>query len=299
MKPKPSWASPRVSGASSDGVAVSRFAGDVFGVALMPWQTEALTIALQTAEGRRLFRDVTVTVPRQQGKTTLLLMLALWTLLGGDGRRVVYAAQSRIAARQKLLSGWWPAVRASGVGDRFSVFRANGSEALQCDNGSELVLMSSDEHGGHGETADLVILDECWSYPDDRVEMSARPMMSTRSDAQLWAVSTAGSAGDSWWWDRLAAARTCAELGMPDGQCLIEYSASPEADPFDEKGWGAFMPALGRTVAVESLRADLAGMGPGPFSRAYMNRRPSIEGEGWAVISRDVWEAARWDGANG
>jgi phage terminase large subunit-like protein len=159
--------------------------------------------------------------------------------------------------------------------------------------------MSSDEHGGHGETADLVILDECWAYPDNRVEMSARPMMSTRPNAQLWAVSTAGTAPDSWWWDRLDAARTCAELAMPSGQCLIEYSASPEADPFDEKGWRVFMPALGHTIEAESLRQDLDGMGPVQFSRAYMNRRPSIEGEGWSVIPKDVWEAARWDGADG
>lgn len=156
--------------------------------------------------------------------------------------------------------------------------------------------MSSDEHGGHGETADLVILDECWSYPDARVEMSARPMMSTRPNAQLWAVSTAGKSEASWWWERLAAARTCAELAMPSGQCLIEYSADDDADPFDEALWPVFMPALGLTVHLESLRADLSGMKPGPFSRAYMNRRPTAEGEGWAVISRDVWESAKWEG---
>ena len=225
MKARPSWASPRVAGAGTDGPEVSRFARETLEIPLMPWQTEALTLALQRSpDGRHLFRDATVTVPRQSGKTTLVLVLALWTLLGDEGRRVVYAAQSRIAARQKLLSGWWPAVRACGVGDRFTIFRANGSEALMCDNGSELVLMSSDEHGGHGETADLVILDECWSYPDNRVEMSARPMMSTRPDAQLWAVSTAGKAEDSWWWDRLDAAprlrRAGDALGAVPGRVL-------------------------------------------------------------------------------
>ena len=55
---------------------------------------------------------------------------------------------------------------------------------------------------------------------------------------------------------------------MPSGQCLVEFSASTDADPFDEAGWGVFMPALGRTVAVESLRQDLAGMGLLPSSAA-------------------------------
>lgn len=295
MTATPSWASPVVPGASSDGAGVARFAAEALGVPLMPWQVDALAIALQSSEGRRLYRDVTITVPRQSGKTTLVLALALWTMLGGDDRRCVYAAQSRIAARQKLLSTWWPAVRRSAVGDRFSIFRANGSEALMCDNGSELVLMSSDEHGGHGEVADLVVLDECWSFPDGRVEQAARPMMSTKPHGQLWAVSTAGKADDSWWWTRLAGARTCADLAMPEGQALIEYSAPDDADPFDVDGWSTFMPALGITVEAATLRHDLDAMGPGPFSRAYLNRRPSPEGEGWALIPRDVWEAARDD----
>jgi hypothetical protein len=214
----------------------------------------------------------------------------------GPDRRVVYGAQSKIAARQKLLSTWWPAVRRSPLADEFTIHRANGAEALRCDNGSELVLLSAEESTGHGETADLVFLDEAWTAPDDgRIETAARPMLATKPDGQLWALSTAGSSQSTWWWDRLAAARTCAELGMPDGHCLVEWSAADDADPLDPATWWGCMPALGHTITEATVRSDLGGMGPVQFSRSYLNRRPTADDEGWRLISREAWEAARDD----
>jgi phage terminase large subunit-like protein len=261
----------------------------------MPWQRDTLGVALQARRGRRLFRDCTVSTPRQSGKSTLMLALAAWAMCSAPGARVVYAAQSRAAAAPKVLRGWWPVVRDSPLGDQFSVCRANGHEALRHVNGSELVLMSGVEHSGHGEVADLVILDEVWSYPDDRYEQAARPMLSTKANGQLWCLSTAGGVAESWWWDRLAAARTCAELAMPDGHCLVEYSAPDDADPFDERVWRSCMPALGHTIAVETIRGELTVMGPVKFARPYLNRRPSADDAGWRVIPKDVWEAARDD----
>ena len=289
-----SWISPRVPGAGTDGPVVAAFTREQLGVKLMPWQRDALGVALQHRRGRRLYRDVTVTVPRQSGKSTLILALAVWTMTTGPDRRVVYGAQSKIAARQKLLRTWWPAVARSPLADQFTIHRANGAEALRCANGSELVLLSAEESTGHGETADLVFLDEAWTAPDERIETAARPMLATIPNGQLWALSTAGSSQSTWWWDRLAAARTCAELGMPDGHALVEWSAADGADPFDPAVWRACMPALGHTITEATVRADLAGMGVQQFSRSYLNRRPTDDDEGWHVVSREDWEAAQW-----
>jgi hypothetical protein len=73
---------------------------------------------------------------------------------------------------------------------------------------------------------------------------------------------------------------------------LIEYSAPDDADLFDETVWWSCMPALGQTISVESIRADLASMGPEQFSRAYLNRRPSVDDTGWRIIPKDIWLAA-------
>jgi phage terminase large subunit-like protein len=285
------WISPRVRGARTDGPAVAAFARDQLGIRLLPWQRAALDVALQHRRGRRLYRDVTVTVPRQSGKSTLILAVAMWTMSTTPDSRVVYAAQSKVSARQKLLRGWWPVVHRSPLAGDWSIFRANGSEAMRCSNGSELVLLSGEESTGHGETADVVFLDESWSAPDDRLEIAARPMLATKANGQLWAASTAGTGRPSWWWDRLDAARTCAQLALPDGHCLIEWSAPPDADPLDEAVWEACMPALNRTISLDTVRADAGRVDQ--FRRSWLNQRPGADDEGWAVIPRDVWEAAQ------
>src|SRR6478735_12534651 len=105
MVAEPRYASPRVPGAGADGPAVVKFARDELRIRLMRWQRDALTVALQRRAGRRLFRDVTVTVPRQSGKSTLVLVLAVWLMTSAPRRRGVYPAQARVSARQKLLRG--------------------------------------------------------------------------------------------------------------------------------------------------------------------------------------------------
>jgi hypothetical protein len=56
------------------------------------------------------------------------------------------------------------------------------------------------------------------------------------------------------------------------------------------------MPGLGRLTDVETVRADLAGMGVQEFRRAYLNLwTDTTDQDDWSVFNRDVWEAARDD----
>jgi hypothetical protein len=59
------------------------------------------------------------------------------------------------------------------------------------------------------------------------------------------------------------------------------------------------MPALGRTVSVEAIRADLdsmAGSGKlGEFRRAYLNQWLDSIPDEWLVIPRDTWMGLRAD----
>jgi phage terminase large subunit-like protein len=206
---------------------------------------------------------------------------------------VLYSAQNRAAARRKLLHTWWPRLARSPLAERFQLFRGFGAEMLSCDNGSRLELLSATESAGHGETTDLVIVDEAWVHPDATVEQAVRPTMSTRPDAQLWAMSTAGTAKSVWWRGKLDSGRAGAELGVTDGVCLLEWTADADADPTDEATWWATMPALGRLTDVATVRADLANMALAEWKRAFLNLWPDESAEGWAVISRDVWEASR------
>jgi hypothetical protein len=53
------------------------------------------------------------------------------------------------------------------------------------------------------------------------------------------------------------------------------------------------MSALGRTVTVQTAAADLASMRLREWRRAYANQWPDETDDGWQVISRDPWMAAR------
>ena len=117
-----------------------------------------LDVALEHQRGHLVYRDVWVSVPRQAGKSTLVLVLILYRLLAAPCH-AVYGAQTRLAARQKLLDDWWPMLRRSPLSKLFDVSRATGQEALHAlgGTGSRCRVVSSDEHGVHGATVSVRI----------------------------------------------------------------------------------------------------------------------------------------------
>src|SRR6266545_2852317 len=193
----PRWATPRTRRRTL-GPQVAAVARQL-GFQLLPWQRRVLAVGLERAGARPAYRDVLVSVPRQSGKSSLALALIVWRLLSEPDQLVLYSAQNRAAARRKLLHTWWPRIRRSPLASRFELFRGFGAEGLSADNGSRLELLSATESAGHGETTDLVVVDEAWVHQDATVEQSTRPTMATRADAQLWAMSTAGTAKSVWW----------------------------------------------------------------------------------------------------
>jgi phage terminase large subunit-like protein len=270
---------------------VAKVAGDL-GLPLLPWQRLVLSTALERSGRRPAYRDVLVSICRQQGKSSMALALIIHRLLDAPDQLVLYSAQSRVAARRKLLHSWWPRIVRSPMSPRFKLFRGFGNEALFCDNGSRLELLSATESAGHGESVDLAIIDEAWTHADASVEQSVRPTMLTRRDAQLWVLSTAGTPKSTWWRSKLDAGRTSAELGVTSGVCLVEWAALPDDDPTDEQVWRANMPALGRLVDVETVRADLANMPIAEFKRSALNLWSDEAAEGWRVVDKALWEAS-------
>ena len=138
----PRWASPRTRRrtAGRDVAAVAK----QLGLTLLPWQRQVLDVALERAGRRPAYRDCVVSVPRQSGTSTLALSLMVWRMLETPGARVLYSAQTRSAAREKLLSSWWPRLAHSPLGDRVTLFRGFGSETITCDNGSTLLIAECD-----------------------------------------------------------------------------------------------------------------------------------------------------------
>jgi phage terminase large subunit-like protein len=275
----------------SYGSAVAATA-EALGFRFMTWQAMVAGAALEHTGSQLAYRNVAIGTPRQSGKSSLVLALIAYRMLATPGQTVVYAGQTRLAARRKLFDVWWPKLRRSRLRELFTLDRATGAEALRCANGSSMTLLSTDEGAGHGETLDLAVLDECWKL-EASSEQAVRPAMATRANAQLWTLSTAGTERSVFWRSKVDQGRAVAQLGVTEGLYYAEWSAADDIDLTDPATWPAFMPALGHTISTETVAKDLAAMPLPEWRRAYANQWPDESLEGWKLIPRATWEASR------
>ena len=105
------------------------------GLHLLPWQRLVLSVALKQSRGRPAYRDVLISMPRQSGKSTLVLARIAWQMAGRPGSRILYGAQTRVAARQKMLATWRPMLSRAPLGEDLRLFRGFGNETIEHANG--------------------------------------------------------------------------------------------------------------------------------------------------------------------
>lgn len=265
---------------------------------MMPWQQHVADVALEVnpQTGRLAYRRVILTVPRQSGKTTLMLALFLHRMLGmGSPQVAAYGAQNGLDARMRLQREWHGVgPKPAGILQRSAVLRetytpswATGAEALLFHNGSRLQVVAGTEKSGHGQTLDLAMVDEAFAQRDGRLEQALSPAMITRPEPQLWLISTAGSPSDTWFRDKVERGRANVE-GL-DGLAFFEWSAPADADIHDRAAWRACMPGLGYTISEEAVAAEAQGMAPDEFRRAYLNQWVDRGADG--AFPLDLWNA--------
>jgi hypothetical protein len=249
----------------------------------MPWQRMVVDVALEIdpVSGRLAYDEVGLTVPRQSGKSTLILAKTVHrcsaTAFFGERQRVTYTAQTRIKAREKWEEDYVADLEAArGFRGRFRVNRPPGNEHIRFQNGSRFGIESSTEKAGHGGTLDEAFIDEAFAQVDHRLEQAFGPAMITRANKQLWWVSTAGWLdGSPYLQDKVAQGRKAVAQGRTRGLAYFEYSAPDDADPGDEATWLGCMPALGFTITLEAIRSEyVKALDAGrldDFKRAYLN----------------------------
>ncbi|WP_336627360.1 MULTISPECIES: terminase large subunit domain-containing protein [unclassified Microbacterium] len=274
----------------------------------MPWQQLVADVAgeIDPKTGLPVYREVVIFVPRQSGKTTLILSEMVhraWAF--GRPQLTRYAAQTGDDA----ISKWKEHVELLERTQFRKVFRTddvNGQRALIWSNGSRYTPTATTKRSGHGKTLDQGIIDEAFAQVDFRTEQAMRPAMLTRRDAQLIILSTAGDASSIFLNAKLEAnrERLMADPLAPSSTAYFEWSASPEDDPFDEDTWWRCMPALGRTIAPATIRADLDAMLADPregergFRRAYLNQTDYGVSRADPVFSPEDWRGSASDASS-
>lgn len=263
---------------SSMGFAVVEWASVVLKYPPDPWQRWLLIHGLELLpDGRPRFRTLVVEVARQNGKTTLLVILALWwqfvcevEMILGTSTKLDYARESwhksvRIAEACKVL--------AKHRGRRWTR-ESHGEEESWSATGSRYKISASNEEGGRSLTVDRLILDELRQHHDYSAWHAAVNAGNAVRNFQAWGITNAGTdrsvvlndlrdAGEAFikWVAEVGAGNVVTSLPAPAGDHrtgLFSWSCTDDADPLDPAAYAMANPNLGRRIELDTLTGAAA-----------------------------------------
>lgn len=237
---------------TSYGFAVIHFAATVLAQPLDPWQ-QWLVIHLgeMLEDGRPRFRQVLVIVARQNGKTHLCKVLALfwmfvekWPMVFGTSTNLEQAKEAWEAAVE--LAEAVPALAAKVAGKRIG----NGQQVVTTRHGSRYKIGAADRKGGRGKSIDRAIGDELREQRTWEAYQAAYNAMNARPRAQVVYITNMGEARsvvlNSLRGDALESIAADEPMLRPVG--LFEWSAAPGSHPMDVTAHAAANPQWGRRM---------------------------------------------------
>lgn len=269
----------------------------------MPWQRDLWDVQYELDEdGSLWYREGRITVPRQSAKTTSTLVRQVDRCINSErrgwGRRPVamFTAQHASDARDKIVNDWMPTVEASAwaQAEGFTCLRSNGREGFRWTNGARMGTFPPNQKGAHGDTLDLVDIDEAFAFDDNRVESGARPAMITRFSPQIVIQSTAGTTESLYFKGKVDDGRRRVEAGEDSHVLFVEYSIGPEDDIDNPEHWPRWMPALGYTISLKAVKLEWDAAQSSDDSKAEFYR---AYGNGWTVTTSQIIPAAKWAAA--
>lgn len=254
---------------------------------LLPWQKWFLIHALELLPGRDKvfrFRTVLLLVARQNGKTSVLVMLILWRMFTDGARMIIGAAQNLDVAEET----WSRVVEIAEAipeleAEIDKVSTGNGKMFIRLESRERYRPQAANRRGGRGWSGDLILLDELREQQNWDAWAAISKTTMARDRAQVYGVSNAGDAA-SVVLRHLRKMAIAAINGEPmDGMeevddedaaeflregtiGLFEWSAAEGRGRWDKDGWYEANPALGHTIK-ESAIASAAGSDPEPIFR--------------------------------
>lgn len=285
----------------------------------LPYQRKVYDVALELdpVTGLLAYSTVIIVIPRQNGKSEMLLPVMTHRSLGFDGslinwihdlygftvpepgsQRTMYLTQAADEARKKWRRQHLARIEKSPLSSLLlDVTLRQNQEQMLWVNGSTWVPGSATaKTGGTGDTLDLGVIDEGWSHAA-RTELALRPTMLTRPWAQLWVASMVPGPDrckpHEWPWlrEQIEKGRALVEAGVTSDTCYVEFSAPPGLDPGDPKTWYMAMPALGLTVSERAVRADFKRFNLADFEAEYLGWEPQVGTARWLLVSQSIWRA--------
>lgn len=182
----------RLTRRTSYGFDVIDFARDTLGAPLDPWEERAvIRIGELLRNGRPRFRYVLLIVARQNGKTHLLKVLALYWLFHEEHRLVVGMSTNLDYARE----AWDGAIEIAETVDDLPVGRVytnNNRVEWVTGRGTRYRLAAANRRGGRSLSIDRLIMDELREHDDWSAWNAATNACNARPAAQIVAITNQG-----------------------------------------------------------------------------------------------------------
>jgi len=283
---------------TSRGFEAVVFAHDVLGVTLLPWQRWWLIHALELRpDGRLRFRTVLTLVARQNGKTTLLKIVALWAMYLRRADLVLGAAQALNIARESWQGAVQLAEDVPELADEIvAVRRTNGEQCLTIAGGARYMITAATRGAGRGLSVDLLILDELREQRDWDAWGALSKTTMARPGALTVGISNQGDDGSV----VLNTLRTQALAGLDtatdDTLGLFEYSAPDGCALDDVHAWAQANPAMNHPngVTEAAVRSACTTDPPTTFRTEVLCQRVDVLN---AAVDTAAWTAGADPGA--
>lgn len=249
-------------------------------------------------DGRPLYRQVAIQVPRRAAKTTSTTELALGRMAETPGYRIISTAQTGDIARRmwrdmvQMLDTHYATTPEDERPYRARI--ANGTEVLTWENGSTWRPVTPSPLAYRSQAADLLIFEEAGHIPPELaadLRAGAFPTMDTRPAGQVWIIGTPGKQRAGMLWDALVAGRAGKQgFGVVDFTIGDDLSIVHEDGALDVELLARVHPGImSGLTTVEILLERFETMSVHDFAAEYAGQWPPDAHT--SAIDMDAWDA--------
>ena len=264
-----------------------------------PWQIRSLIAILRlTFDGMWTHADVVLIVPRQNGKTLIIVLRVLYGLFVLN-ERVVYTAQ-RWKSAEDAHNRLWEIIRRrrSLLGRVVRHTSAQGNAYIELESGGKVLFCTRSADAGRGlDEVDLIVYDEAYNLTEAETAALNPTQLASRNPQTIYASSPVNK--DEHPNGYVLAGLRRQGLAYAEALLFIEYMA-PEDMPRDaEETWKYANPSYGviqtavkvrkllRTATTAAGRKgfDVEILGRGDYPVPLEELPPLISDEKWSATT--------------
>lgn len=277
---------------------------------LMPWQLWSLEQILSKTDGRWTHPEACLLVPRQNGKSLILVFRVIYGLFV-LGENIIFSAHQWETAkalwqRMNMILKDVPSLRAR-LAPKGGATCSQGRGTFLLRNGAKAVFTTRSQHAGRGlDRVDVLIYDEAYDLTE--ADMAAlSPTKMAADDPQTIYTSSAVNAHTHSNGEVLTGVRRRGRLGEL-GLFYAEWCARQGADRTDPKVWREANPSYGviqtdrkisaelRSAVTEAAKVsfDVEFLGIGAWPDELAEDEPPVNLDNWdALVNLDVVPAGQ------